>query len=236
MSRRERPTAAESHRSDAARPPAGRPWRYILSGIPLDPETQHLRERDDRVPSPTARIAASAIARAVATVMRTRFEIRLSGELPPTGCVLVSHHSSYWDGVVAVALDPRVVPITSRNWRSIPVIGWVLHVYGVLWTGEETIATAVSMVGRGNACWIAPRAYDRGSDGARAHLGAARICVAAGAPAVPVELSGFAGAPSARRPRRRAMIAIGRGVWPDAGESAEAFSARLEATLPRSVF
>ncbi|HEX7610148.1 MAG TPA: lysophospholipid acyltransferase family protein [Solirubrobacteraceae bacterium] len=228
--------AAASAPAEAVRPPAGRPWRYLLSGAALDAEAQRLREREDRVPSPPARIAASAIARVVATTMRARFAITLSGELPPTGCVLVSHHSSYWDGVVAVALDPRVVPITSGNWRSIPIVGWVLHVYGVLWTGDQTVASAVSLVGRGNACWIAPRAYDRSGGASRAHLGAARICVAAGAPAVPLALSGFGGKPRTRRLRPSAAIAIGEGVWPDADESAERFSARLEATLPTSAF
>jgi 1-acyl-sn-glycerol-3-phosphate acyltransferase len=216
----------------APRSPAGAPWRYMLTGVALDTETQRVRERTDDIASRPARIAALALARVVATLMRARFAITLSGELPPTGCVLVSHHSSYWDGVVAVALDPRVIPVTSASWRSIPVVGWVLRVYGVLWTGDQVVAGAVSMVGRGNACWIAPRAYDRDGRAGRAHLGAARICVAAGAPAVPVVLRGFDGRPSLRRPRGSAEISIGEPVLPDAGESVEGFSARLRATLP----
>jgi 1-acyl-sn-glycerol-3-phosphate acyltransferase len=68
-------------------------------------------------------MALSILARSVASIMGTGFDFSLSGDLPQSGCVLVSHHDSYWDGVVAVALDPRVVPITRGRWRSIPAVG-----------------------------------------------------------------------------------------------------------------
>jgi len=221
---------------DAARPPAGRPWRYLLTGEPCDAGAYRLREHGgDRSPH-TTRMAISVLARLVASVMRTRFEISLSGELPRSGCVLVSHHDSYWDGVVAVALDPRVVPITSGRWRSIPAVGWVLDSYGVLWTGNETIESAISLVRRGSACWVAPRAYDRSASRMPAHLGAARICIGANAPLVPMMLSGLSRSTRGRRPRSVAAIAIGPPVWPGAEESPAAFSARLEATLPPAAY
>jgi hypothetical protein len=69
-----------------------------------------------------------------------------------------------------------------------------------------------------------------------AHLGAARICVGASAPVVPVTLSGLGRRARTRRPRSIAAIAIGAPIWPRPGESAAAFSARLEATLPRSAY
>jgi len=219
-----------------ARPPAGRPWRYLLTGARCDAGAQRLREHGDRRSSHSARMASSLLVRVAATTIRARFDISLSGELPPSGCVLVSHHDSYWDGVVAASLDPRVVPITSGRWRSIPALGRFLDSYGVLWTDDETIATAISLVRGGVACWLAPHAYDRGAMHVPAHLGAARICVGASAPVVPLTLSGLRR--SARRRRRRtvAAIAIGPPIWPNPGESAAAFSARLEATLPRSAY
>jgi 1-acyl-sn-glycerol-3-phosphate acyltransferase len=221
---------------DAARPPGGRPWRYLLTGAPCDAGAYRLREHGDPRSSDQARMALSILARLVGTIMRTRFEFSLSGELPPSGCVLVSGHDSYWDGVVAVALDPRVVPITSGRWRSIPAVGWVLDTYGVLWTGDETIVRATSMVRRGAACWIAPHGYDRGANHSHAHLGAARICVGASAPMVPVTLNGFSRSTRGRRPRSVAGVAIGLPIWPDPEESAAAFSARLETMLPRAAY
>ena len=138
---------------DAPRSPGGRPWRYLLTGAPCNAGTYLLREHDTGRSSRQARVAVSVLARSVASILRTRFDFSFRGDLPQSGCVLVSRHDSYWDGVVAVALDPRVVPITSGNWRSIPAVGWVLDTYGVLWTGDETIARATSMVRRGAACW-----------------------------------------------------------------------------------
>lgn len=150
--------------------------------------------------------------------------------------MLVSHHDSYWDGVLAAALDPRVVPITSSRWRSIHGVGWALESYGVLWTNEQTVASATGLVLRGAACWMAPRAYDRGASDGPVHLGAARICVGAQAPLVPMTLSGLGRIARGRRPRSLAEVAIWPPVWPTPGESAAAFSRRLEASLPRPVY
>ena len=221
---------------DAPRPPASQPWRYLLTGARCDAGAYRLREHGTGRSSHQARMAVSVLARSVASIMRTRFDFSFSGDLPQSGCVLVSHHDSYWDGVVAVALDPRVVPITSGRWRSIPAVGWVLDTYGVLWTGDETIVSATSLVRRGAACWVAPRGYDRGASRAPAHLGAARICVGASAPLVPVMLRGLSRSARGRRPRSNAAIAIGPPIWPDAEESPAAFSTRLEAILPRAAY
>ena len=217
----------------APRRPAGPPWRYLLGGVPCDERSYGWREPEGLDSPHRARPATSVFVRLVAATLRARFAFSLSGELPALGCVVVSHHDSYWDGVVAAALDPRVAPITSGNWRSIPVVGSVLRSYGVLWTDDQTVASATALVRRGAACWIAPRGFDRARENP-AHLGAARICVAAGAPLVPMSLSGLAR--PARRPRSPAAIAIWPPVMPAPGESAEAFAERLEGLLPRSVY
>ncbi len=172
----------------------------------------------------------------VVTTVRARFHICLSGELPEGGCVLVSRHDSYWDGVVAAALDPRVVPITSSRWRSIPVLGWFLDAYGVLWTDADPIAHAMAVVGRGGVCWLAPHAFERGQDDARAHLGATRICIGAGVPLVPVVLSGLSDLTRGRGPRSTAEVSVGPPIWPRDGEAPAEFSARAEFTLPRAAY
>lgn len=224
-------------RADGARTePAGPPWRYLLTGAPLDARARRVRESGDRRSSAAAQIAVSVLARLIVSTMRARFEISLSGELPGSGCVLVSHHDSYWDGVMAVALDPRVVPITSARWRSIRFVGWVLDSYGVLWTGEQAVAGAIALIQRGCVCWVAPHAFERGATHPAAHLGAARICVGAHAPAVPVKLSGLSRSTRAPGPRGRAQVSIGSPVWPHASESAEEFSARLKQTLPPGTY
>jgi 1-acyl-sn-glycerol-3-phosphate acyltransferase len=231
------PLQMRSGGHDAPSPPAGRPWQYLLTGARCDARACGLREHGTSSRSShQAQLAVSILARSVVSILRTRFDFSLSGGLPPSGCVLVSHHGSYWDGVAVAALDPRVVPITSRWWRSIPGVGWVLDTYGVLWTGDETIVSAISMVRQGAACWIAPHGYDHGASRTSTHLGAARICVGAGAPLVPVILKGLSRGTRSRRPRSSAAIAIGQPIWPDARESPAAFSARLEATLPQAAY
>ncbi|MGD0455901.1 MAG: 1-acyl-sn-glycerol-3-phosphate acyltransferase [Solirubrobacteraceae bacterium] len=219
------------------RPPAGRPWRYLLSGAPCDADALGVRERGGvRSSTRAKRIVTSLLSRTVVTVVRTRFQICLSGELPPAGCVLVSHHDSYWDGVVAAALDPRVVPITSSRWRSIPALGSFLDAYGVLWTDAETISHAMALVGRGDACWLAPHAFDRGRGHTPAHLGAARICTGAGVPLVPLVLSGLSDLTRGRGPRSAAEVSIGLPVWPKDGEEPAEFSARAESALPGAAY
>lgn len=172
------------------------------------------------------------LARAAVGALRARFQIRLSGEIPPSGCVLVSHHDSYWDGVMAAALDPRVFPVVSRGWRSIPGLGRFLNAYGVLWTGAETIEHATAAVGRGEICWLAPRAFDRGGGPTPAHLGAALICTGADVPLVPLVFAGLSAATRGRPPRSVAHVDIGVPFWPQGGESAAEFSSRAEAALP----
>ncbi len=169
-------------------------------------------------------------------MLRARFDFSLTGELPESGCVLVSHHDSYWDGVVAAALDPRVVPVTSKRWRSIPAVGWVLDSYGVLWTDQQTVANATGLVLHGAACWIAPRAFDDGRSDRPAHHGAAGICIDAKAPLVPLTLSGLSRPARRRCPRSGAEITIWPPIWPEPGESAQRFAERLESSLPRSVY
>lgn len=218
----------------ARRPPAGRPWRYLLSGAHCDASAHRLREHGEHRSTRPALVLNSLISPLVAVLIRARFDVSLSGGLPPLGCVLVSRHDSYWDGVLIASLDPRVVPVTSRRWRSTPAVGRFLDFYGVLWTGDDTVASAISMIHRGAACWIAPRAYGRGAIDTPLHLGAARICIGARAPLLPVTLSGLRAGTRSHGPRSTAAIDIGQPIWPESGEDAAAFAQRLEAVLPRA--
>jgi hypothetical protein len=218
----------------AARPPARPPWRYF-NGARCDRAAPLLRRHGPGGHPAAILLAVSLLGRVIATATRARFSIRIAGELPDGGCVLISHHDSYWDGLIAAALDPRVAPITSRNWRSTPVLGAFLDAYGVLWTGDHAISHATALVAGGGVCWLAPRAFDRGESRPERHLGAARICLEGGVPAMPLLLSGFSAATRGRGARPSVRIEIGRAIAPEPGESPAAFSARVEAVAPRAL-
>lgn len=218
----------------AGRPPANLPWRYF-NGARCDLAAPRLR-RDGPPGHPRAiALATSLLGRVIATATRARFRIRISGELPATGCVLISHHDSYWDGLIAAALDPRVAPVTSRSWLSIPLLGAFLDAYGVLWTGDHAIAHGTALVGRGSVCWLAPRAFDRGEPHPERHLGAARICVDGCVPMLPLMLDGLS--PATRGLGRRPLVSIeiGQAISPLPGEAPAAFSARMEAVAPHGL-
>ena len=150
------------------------------------------------------------------------------------GCVLVSDHDSYWDGVVATALDPRIVPVVSRRWRAIRSVGWFLDAYGVLWTGDDTVERATAVVGEGGVVWIAPFAFPRGGVRLPAHTGAAHICMRGEVPLVPVALEGLGRSVRPRWRRGPALAAIGAPMSPASREDARGFTTRFESVLRSS--
>jgi 1-acyl-sn-glycerol-3-phosphate acyltransferase len=94
----------------------------------------------------------------------------------------------------------------------------------------------MALVGRGEVCWLAPHAFDRGEGHTPAHLGAARICIGAGVPLVPFVLSGLSDLTRGRGPRSTAEVSIGLPIWPKDGEEPAEFSARAESALPRAAY
>ncbi len=207
------------------------PWRYVINGQAASTRSMRLRHVQKRAAGIATRYWVCVLSRVMLTVTRLRFHIAVSGTIQPGGCVLVSDHDSYWDGVVAAALDPRIVPVVSRKWREIRVVGWFLDRYGVLWTGEDTVERATVVVADGGVVWIAPFGFPR--DGVRtpAHHGAAHICMRGDVPLVPVALEGLASSSRRRWRRGKASARIGTPMSPAPEEDATRFTARLEAVL-----
>jgi 1-acyl-sn-glycerol-3-phosphate acyltransferase len=176
------------------------------------------------------RLLVSFLCRLVLVCLRSTRRIEVRGTLPPSPCVAVSLHRSYWDGVLVCALDPRITAVTSRAWRSVPGIGAFLDRYGVVWTGEDTVARAARAVAGGGICWLAPCGFARSGTCPRPHTGAAQIARATGAPVVCVTL---VQQPRPRFPlgRRRQTILIGQPDPTAAGEPVTARTDRLVARL-----
>jgi 1-acyl-sn-glycerol-3-phosphate acyltransferase len=207
------------------------PWRYVTTGEACDARTLQLRRGDDVSVTGAERLVMSFLSRLVLVTARVRFRIVVTGSLPLTGAVLASYHDSYWDGVVATALSPRIIPITRKRWKAIRVVGWFLESYGVLWTGEDTVERAVVSAGQGGLVWIALFSFVRGGVRERGRQGAANICICSGVPLVPLVFEGV-GRESRRRWRRSAVrVAVGTPMYPAADESAIAFTAHIEAVL-----
>ena len=211
--------------------PAGPPWRYMIDGARSSASTRRLRARADQPPNPASRLCMSFFTRLVFVVMRLRFRVEIEGAFPAAGCVAVSLHDSYWDGPLVAALDPRVAPVTSKRWRRIPLVGWLLDVYGVIWTGESVIEQSVDVARRGSVCWVAPYGFDRGGPRRQPHPGAAVIAIDSGRPIVPLKLTGLRRSARARRPRSPVRVEIGEPLHPAEGESVEDLTARCEAQL-----
>lgn len=209
--------------------PLGWPWQYV-DGAPCNTNARLIRGDCTPYPSCFARVLMSFSTRLIILSARARFRILVSGTFPSSGCVLVSYHNSYWDGIVVAALNPRVVPITGRRWSSNPVVGWYLNVYGVFWTQSDSVSRATRYVGRGGMIWAAPYKFDRGRATA-AHHGPARMSISGRVPIIPMTLTGLSRESRKRWRRNVVHITIGAPLWPDEGESAEDFTTRYEEVL-----
>lgn len=208
------------------RPP---PWRYLATGGPVDVGARPRVE--GAVPGGRwGRLLASFVSRLIICYVRLTHRVVLRGALPATGCVAVSFHRSYWDGLLVCMLDPRITAVTSRSWRSVRGVGRYLESYGVLWTGEHVVARAERYVRDGGVCWLAPCGFAPSTDCPQPHTGAAQIARATGAPIVCLTLR--RGIPS-RRPLRRGTLTflIGEPLPGKAGDTVDAVTARLVAAL-----
>lgn len=88
-----------------------------------------------------ASIVVALVTRCMIAVTRTIFRIEVVGSFPEQGCVAVSLHDSYWDGILVGILHERLFPVTTSNMRRVRIVGWYLDRYGVIWTGRSVVAT-----------------------------------------------------------------------------------------------
>jgi 1-acyl-sn-glycerol-3-phosphate acyltransferase len=105
--------------------------------------------------------------------------------------------------------------------------------------GNRVRSLAPILLDRGWSLLLFPES-SRSTDGwmSAFRLGAAQLCCLRGVPAVPVALRGTFGAmPRGRNwpvpGRRRVVIRYGRPLWPDEGENARSFNARLSTAIAR---
>jgi 1-acyl-sn-glycerol-3-phosphate acyltransferase len=224
--------------------PLGMPWCYVLRGQPYSQATRALRGSGEGQSGLLSRLAVRVFSGVLLIACRGWFRITVAGDFPSAGCVAVSGHDSYADGVIVSALDPRIAPVASHKIRdNTGAAGWflgrLLTGYGVLWTGEGTVANARSRVAASAICWVAPRGFQepgakrQHESAARLHLGAARIALESGCPVVPVSIIGLDGwRPRLRRTRVRVLI--GAPLQPQELETPEAFTARYLASLEQT--
>jgi 1-acyl-sn-glycerol-3-phosphate acyltransferase len=230
-------TWVESH-------PSGMPWCYVLGGQPYSRATRALLGVDESQSGLFSKFAVRIVSFILLFICRNWFQITIVGDFPLAGCVAVSGHDSYWDGVIVSALDPRIIPVASHKIRdNTGAAGWFLgrlfNAYGVLWTGEGTVANAQSRVMASAICWVAPHGFQEFSakrqheSAMRLHLGPARIALESDCPVVPISIIGLDG--WRPRPRRtRVRVLIGEPVQPRRLETPEAFTGRFLASLEQT--
>lgn len=160
------------------------PWRYVLSH---DRVAVHRRRPPYRRDAGTLLVSWLGCLTIVAARLRWRWDI--TGSLPATGAVVVSRHTTYWDGFLASMLDPRISPVVGRDWRSPAAVGWLLTRYGVIWTDASPVQAGQDRAAQGGIVWIAPAGWERQETG-RLHRGAAEIAFAAEVPVLALDLLG----------------------------------------------
>ena len=166
---------------------------------------------------------------AVAALTRTFWRLTLAGgeHLPATGgCLIVSNHSSFADGIALCArLDRPVRFLVYRSFFTMPVVGWILHAVGAIPVAAEdgrnallaSLDAAVEALKRGEVVAIFPEGkLTRSGKMDRFKSGLERIAKRAEVPVVPAHLDGLYGtwmskAPVKQwfRPLRRVAVRLG---------------------------
>ena len=234
-----------------------RGWRWTHRPlVPRSVEPRALEPRD--FPTAWARTEAGKAARnalqryALAPLIKAEVDVRVEGRdvlevlRPPV--VLVANHSSHLDApLVLTSLPPR--------WRERTAVGAAAdYFFDVWWRAAATALIfnafpveragarrstrlARDLIGEGWNVVVFPEGT-RSKDGwvGEFRLGAARLAVENGIPAVPVAIRGsYQAMPRGRgwpaKGRPPVTVRFGRAVWPETGEDAAAFNVRLQAHL-----
>lgn len=157
------------------------------------------------------------------------FRVRIIGaeKVPPGGALLAGNHVSYLDPVLLWCASPRLVHFMAKKdlWRS-GLLGWILDhllAFPVHREGadRDAISTATSLLKSGDLVGMFPegtRRRDGSEELGEAHNGVSFIAIRAGAPVVPVGISGTdkAWPPGRKLPRLvQVTIRFGDPVHPD---------------------
>jgi len=141
--------------------------------------------------------AVLAIAKAVSRLL-TRVDVQGADRLPPNGAVVIAvNHLHILDALWAFAVIPRrAVFLVAREFRDRPVVGQLLRLGDSIFVERgagdyEAARRAVEVLRGGAALGIAPEGKLSTTGGLiRAQPGFARIAAEAGAPVVPLAMSG----------------------------------------------
>ncbi|MGR8921008.1 MAG: AMP-binding protein, partial [Gammaproteobacteria bacterium] len=175
-------------------------------------------------------VRAAARVALVATCNRTRLRGRENLPPPGTGCVLVSNHQSYLDGILMLALLPRQARfLIKADLAGAAVVRRPLERLGCLFVerfdagaGIAGMQEAADALAAGDALMIFPEGTFKRMPGLLPfHMGAFTTAATAGVPVVPVALAGTRSMLRAGSwfPRRgRVTLDLGAAVAPaDAG-------------------
>ena len=140
-------------------------WRYLATQESVD-----FRLRYDpiqplqRRPRPATALV-SAFVRTLLGLCHLAFRLEVVGSIPAEGCVLVSSHVSYLDGLLPTMLSARVTSIirhckpqpsagpSARDWLlriGKTIRAYALTIYGVIWAeGGSSITQGAAVVSAG---------------------------------------------------------------------------------------
>lgn len=144
--------------------------------------------------------------------------------VPEGPALLAANHQSFYDPVaLGVAVDRIVIYMATTLYYNMPVVGWLMRLYGVVpveeRAGPSSMSAMLKALEKGYLCGIFPEGR-RSPDGAltEPHEGAAALALRAGVPLVPVTIAGAHEAWPMERPLPRpARISIyfGRPMSPE---------------------